>query len=534
MPPDRFDRLCELIQAVCDERITPEQGEELEAWLCQDEVACRVYVQYMNLHASIHWDKAQELEADQSQAVPAETRNRARSPVLGFLGEMFQAGVSVFGRSTVLSLLFAIGMPCVVLAILLTHIGSRSAMEMAHQPDASQSAVVNSVGHVVAVHRCQWGTPDNALSAGAPLPSGKHFYLVKGLLQVAFDDGARVLLRGPASFEATGAGECMLLAGSLVATAPKGAEGFTVQTPTATVVDLGTEFGVSVGENGVSEAHVFAGEVEVGARMPNATASPSFTKFTVGEGAKIRPSHAGNAARIEKISSKPDKFARRIPPETNRSLPEPKILFSHRRDGDPTTEGWKRASPGPRKKKRENVRTHSVREGKIRAWSIVDKSKHRAVHYLVSDERGLDSTLMAEARRKGWVLRARIKLSRQTSKGGPERCFCSYWEDSRRWILRPKVRRDGRQRLLLFGKSSLGKNVEIDIPGSRDRYVDYEMRYCPATNDADVFVNGRFVATVFGCPRTDLVALRFGTFRETVGEARFERVEWGILPGRDP
>ena len=41
------------------------------------------------------------------------------------------------------------------------------------------------------------------------------------------------------------------------------AKGFTVRTPTATVTDLGTEFGVEVSKAGLTTSHVFRGAVKV-------------------------------------------------------------------------------------------------------------------------------------------------------------------------------------------------------------------------------------------------------------------------------
>ena len=45
---------------------------------------------------------------------------------------------------------------------------------------------------------------------------------------------------------------------------PPSARGFVVCTPDATVVDLGTEFGIAVERNGLSDVEVFTGRVEVG------------------------------------------------------------------------------------------------------------------------------------------------------------------------------------------------------------------------------------------------------------------------------
>lgn len=88
------------------------------------------------------------------------------------------------------------------------------------------------------------------------------YSLDAGVMQVVYDNGAQVLLQAPARFELTSNQLLRLRSGRLTARVPETAIGFTVETPTADVVDLGTEFGVNAGEN-ASEVHVFEGEVLV-------------------------------------------------------------------------------------------------------------------------------------------------------------------------------------------------------------------------------------------------------------------------------
>lgn len=98
-------------------------------------------------------------------------------------------------------------------------------------------------------------------SAGQPLHAAT-YTLEAGILQVVYDNGAKVLLQAPARFELASNQLLRLHSGRLTARVPEAAIGFTVVTPTADVVDLGTEFGVTAGEN-ASEVHVFEGEVLV-------------------------------------------------------------------------------------------------------------------------------------------------------------------------------------------------------------------------------------------------------------------------------
>ncbi|MBL8812570.1 MAG: FecR domain-containing protein [Planctomycetaceae bacterium] len=87
--------------------------------------------------------------------------------------------------------------------------------------------------------------------------------LFGGRLELTFDDGASVTLEGPIEFRPMTSGQMQLRRGKLMAAVPKQAIGFTVTTPTSEVVDLGTEFEVSVKETGASDVVVKKGEIEV-------------------------------------------------------------------------------------------------------------------------------------------------------------------------------------------------------------------------------------------------------------------------------
>lgn len=87
--------------------------------------------------------------------------------------------------------------------------------------------------------------------------------LFGGTIELTFDDGAVVTLQGPVEFQARATDQLHLRRGQVSATIPRPAIGFTVLTPTSEVVDLGTEFDVSVKDSGASDIVVRKGEVEV-------------------------------------------------------------------------------------------------------------------------------------------------------------------------------------------------------------------------------------------------------------------------------
>jgi hypothetical protein len=128
--------------------------------------------------------------------------------------------------------------------------------------------------------------------------------LKSGLAELEAAGGVRMILEGPARLRFLDGRRVRLESGRLSARVPRGAEGFRVDTPSSEVVDLGTEFGVSVGGDGSSEVHVLSGVVQ--ARRDG---KDSFVRLTEGRGLRFDAA----ARRAEEIASDPARFIRALP-----------------------------------------------------------------------------------------------------------------------------------------------------------------------------------------------------------------------------
>lgn len=100
-------------------------------------------------------------------------------------------------------------------------------------------------------------------SIGGALPADRELRLAAGTARLNFARGAFVTLEGPAQFKVLEAGRGHLTRGRLRAHVPPEAVGFTIETPMADVVDLGTEFDVEVDSTGCANLMVLVGEVAV-------------------------------------------------------------------------------------------------------------------------------------------------------------------------------------------------------------------------------------------------------------------------------
>ncbi|MEO6244065.1 MAG: LamG-like jellyroll fold domain-containing protein [Opitutaceae bacterium] len=125
---------------------------------------------------------------------------------------------------------------------------------------ASRGALVATVSNASGAVLFAEGRPLSA-TVGHALGGGT-LQLRSGLLELTYASGVVIVLEAPARFELRHAGLLWLAEGNVSARVPDAAKGFAVETPSARIVDLGTEFGVSAAA-GSSEVHVFKGEVLV-------------------------------------------------------------------------------------------------------------------------------------------------------------------------------------------------------------------------------------------------------------------------------
>lgn len=110
---------------------------------------------------------------------------------------------------------------------------------------------------LASAREARWATP---ITVGQRLKPGT-LHLEQGSADLEFDNGVVAHVAGPALLELVSPTELLLSHGTLSALVPPPATGFTVTTPVARVIDLGTEFEVNVAETGNTETHVRRGKV---------------------------------------------------------------------------------------------------------------------------------------------------------------------------------------------------------------------------------------------------------------------------------
>jgi ferric-dicitrate binding protein FerR (iron transport regulator) len=119
-----------------------------------------------------------------------------------------------------------------------------------------------AVATVVKASHCRWAGSTLPTAEGSRVGTGT-LELAEGLATLRFDSGAEIVMEAPATLEILSAMNCRLIRGTLVANVPPSAKGFSVDTQAAKVVDYGTRFGVSAGDDGKYMVQVIEGLVEV-------------------------------------------------------------------------------------------------------------------------------------------------------------------------------------------------------------------------------------------------------------------------------
>jgi hypothetical protein len=284
-----------LAEAVCNGTITAAQYERLNALLSADESAARFYATYVRMHGLLlwHWRDA-DVSPVSSPAVPfiVETSpfGGAETPLMA---NLFSAGGYLFSYSLaalIVGIGLLVGWACQM------PVNSEVAVSEQHRPamPPSPEREPTFVGRITGMFDCQWTDAKTGVIGYTRVPLGRKYALASGLMEITYDSGARVILQGPCMYEVESRIGGHLSVGKLTARVGKRGERrgqrdgyssreralasnrvsssplsplpsplFSVRTPTVTITDLGTEFGVEVDKSGFSRTYVCEGEVEL-------------------------------------------------------------------------------------------------------------------------------------------------------------------------------------------------------------------------------------------------------------------------------
>jgi FecR protein len=249
LPAEFFDLVDEYCSGLIDETGTG----RLEAYLLGGSEARRYFAEYFQHHTEIHF----AIRAGRATGALLE---RLASEDHGLDGR--GDGESARRRRPWLARGRWMGLAALVAtaAAVLVWLGTRPGIVRRSPPlPAASDPAEENVAWLVNAQDCVWEGAGQR--PGRDMRAGKELHLAGGLAEIEFDGGARVILQGPAGLRLLSGRSAQLLKGKLTARVPPRARGFSVLTPHNRVVDLGTEFGLSVEDGGAATVRVFTGEV---------------------------------------------------------------------------------------------------------------------------------------------------------------------------------------------------------------------------------------------------------------------------------
>jgi len=293
------DELDRMVGAWCDGSITKAEGDRLDSLLTTSDSARQFYNNYLFLHAELFAQHA-TLEAVESGGLlsdeePTDVRARPLSARTARLGNWWLAvAAALVGVAAVSSwITHSLSTPPAIGPVA----GGGDA------PSIVDAGV--SVARVTATRNCLWKAGSQNIGFGSRLVADQSLDLATGLVEITFDDGAAVVLEGPATFKIRSPGRAELHEGRLAAAVPERAQGFEVATSRLNVVDLGTEFGLMAEPEGTTEIHVFNGLVK--AQLLDETGKQVRTvELNTSQAARIQPA----TSLVARIPARDEEFVR--------------------------------------------------------------------------------------------------------------------------------------------------------------------------------------------------------------------------------
>lgn len=262
---NKFNELEELLSKLFDGIANNEDTKRIEELLSGDPEACEFYIDYSELCAQMEFELSAKTPLDiDEQSISAQI---SKSTALFYEGQTTKQILTPSWRP--MPLLAVAAVIILFIGTLSLIINKRLLMSPQSVEAKSSSQLIENVTHegvAVLMESVSASFVDNGFqpsSTNGILYPGE-ILLESGIVAIEFYSGARVILEGPAIFELTSENSAILREGRIRALVPPQACGFSVSTRQIEVVDLGTEFGMNIEEDGhLTEVHCFNGLVDV-------------------------------------------------------------------------------------------------------------------------------------------------------------------------------------------------------------------------------------------------------------------------------
>ena len=245
------------------ESLDPEGVQRLQELLRSDEEVQQHYVRHQLISAALKLDFDAGVDGGINEPVdtqietPADVRPVAASP----LPARHRWSLLIAAAAGLLICLLSARLLQLEFAEKQPQPEQRKASQDVASRDQLQEPTSEGIALVTRLIDVQWSEDQLPLEEGDAISAGR-FAFDSGYAQIEFFCGATVIVEGPAELDLKSPLLAKVKNGRLRAQVPPAARGFSLEVDEMKVVDLGTEFGLSVTPEG-ADVQVFDGEVEV-------------------------------------------------------------------------------------------------------------------------------------------------------------------------------------------------------------------------------------------------------------------------------
>lgn len=314
--------LVELVSRYVDDNLDLAGFARLENLLRADKRARRFYLNFAELHAELAWsvgglspattlgdpgflsDSRQAIEreyvsgkltpmADSADALAGSPDSEALPPWVAGTKSQAASKASTARRRVAgfrATLLKVARRPARFAAMVAVAVVGIVAIAVSLRPSPAPEAVAR----ITQMLDCRWVASTSAEGAesvpceGDDLPVGQVLELKSGDCSLQFTGGATAVVRGPVNLQLVSPTNVQLDQGVLLAKVPPRAVGFTVITPFARIVDLGTQFVVAVDRHQGTAVQVVQGRVDMARRTGDGTFS-AWQVLAAGQARQVFP-----------------------------------------------------------------------------------------------------------------------------------------------------------------------------------------------------------------------------------------------------
>jgi hypothetical protein len=262
------------------------EREELIALLHENKAARTIYLQHMQDTVSLRWLYSGHYD----RRVALTLANDGADSMRRLRRRRLTWGV----------LAVAAGIACVAAIpfVRRDNQGVAGSTAIAAAP-AKRSAAIATVRAVSDVQWANGAAPAGYLSG---VKIGQEFDFLQGTVELLFHTGAEVKVFGPAKFKVSSGKSILCWRGRVTTVVGHDGKGFTIDTPKARIIDLGTEFGVDISAKGDTQVVVFQGSVDLtkqdGAADSTASINPEKWTRTLEQGDALLLDDTGEAQRV--------------------------------------------------------------------------------------------------------------------------------------------------------------------------------------------------------------------------------------------